>query len=270
MTVEYDGSEFCGFQWQPAVRTVAGTLETTLSRLFCEPVKVTGAGRTDSGVHATGQVVSLTTGAAFAFDRLTLALNALLPADCRVRETAIVGSDFSARFSARARTYVYAILNQAQPSALLARYAWHVSRPLDRSALREAARAFVGEHDFRSFCALPPGRPDGSAGSTTRRIARFNIESRGALLRLEVQADGFLHHMVRTLVGAAAECAMGRRRPEEIAAVLMAAERSAAPFVAPAAGLYLAGVRYEDGYDSFAEPPILAQASPLDGERPFP
>ena len=240
------------------MRTVAGVLEEALSRLFGEPIKVTGAGRTDSGVHATGQVVSLATTASFAFERLTLALNALLPDDCSVREASIVDAGFSARFAARERTYVYAILNRPQPSALLGRYAWHVPQRLDLSALRTAAEQVLGEHDFRAFCGTLPLDSAGGPASTVRTLSRFEIEQRGALLRLELVANGFLHRMVRTLVGTVAEVGRGRRQAGELSEILARGDRATAGPVAPAAGLYLAGVRYADGYDSFAEPPVLA------------
>lgn len=240
------------------MRTVAGVLEAALSRLFNEPIKVTGAGRTDSGVHATGQVVSLTTTASFAFERLPFALNALLPDDCSVRESAITHTAFSARFSARERTYIYAILNRPQPSALLGRYVWHVSQRLDLAAMQAAAEQVLGEHDFRAFCGSPPVDSAGEPSSTIRTLSRFSVEQRGALVRLEVVANGFLHRMVRTLVGTVTECGRGPRAPGEMAQILADGDRTKAGRVAAATGLYLAGVRYDDGYDSFAEPPILA------------
>jgi tRNA pseudouridine38-40 synthase len=253
------------------VRTVGGVLERALSRLFDEPVKVTAAGRTDSGVHATGQVVSVTTRARFAFDRLTVALNAVLPADCSIREAAIVEAGFSARFAALERTYVYAILNRLERDALLARYAWHLSRALDLRAMEAAAAAFIGEHDFRSFCGTLPVGPGGEPSSTVRTISRLSVSASGPMVRVEVAANGFLHRMVRSLVGTLAECGMGKREAGQMEAILAAAERSEAGVAAPASGLYLAGVRYPGGYDSFAEPPVLGgRPGPLDGPRPFP
>ncbi|HEY6325827.1 MAG TPA: tRNA pseudouridine(38-40) synthase TruA [Candidatus Cybelea sp.] len=244
LTVEYDGTEFCGFQWQPALRTVAGTLEAALAKLYAEPIKVTGAGRTDAGVHASGQVVSFAASRPFAPERLGLALNALLPRDCSVRDAAEVDDDFSARFSALERTYVYAVLNRRESSALLARYAYHVTRRLDLAAMRAAGACLVGEHDFRPLIA-------GAAGPLVRSIGRLEIEPRGDLLRIEVAANAFLRHMVRAVVGTLLECGGGRRRPEELAG--QTGRQIGAP-TAPAHGLFLAGVRY-DGYDSFAEPP---------------
>jgi tRNA pseudouridine38-40 synthase len=253
LTLEYDGSAFSGFQWQPETRTVAGVLEDALTSLFGEAVKVTGAGRTDSGVHACGQVVSLETQAGFPFERLLVALRAVLPLDVSVREASVVESGFSARFSAVERTYVYAILNRGEPSALLARYAWHLPRQADPALMREAAAHLIGEHDFRSFATAAAGGP------TVRNLRRLEVELRGDLIRVEVAADGFLHHMVRTIVGTLVESATGRRPPGGLPAILAARDRLAAGSTAPAHGLYLAGVRYADGYDSFAEPPLLGR-----------
>ncbi len=218
---------------------------------------MTGAGRTDTGVHATGQVVSLQTMASFPFERLTVALNALLPADCAVREACVVEDGFSARFSARERTYVYAILNQRERSALLSQYAWHVPCDLHTVKMTDAAQHFVGEHDFAAFCTAGAGR---EAVSTFRTVRRLHVERRGHLVRVEVVANAFLHRMVRTLVGTLVECGRGRTRSDEMPGILASRLGTAAGPVAPAHGLYLTGVRYEDGYNSFAEPPLFAKS----------
>ncbi len=250
MTVEYDGTEFCGFQWQPAVRTVASVLEDALATLFGPPVKVTGAGRTDSGVHASGQVVSFSSERPFPFERLVQALNATLPADLSVRDAALPPRGFSARFSARERTYVYAVFNDARRSALLGRYACHVPVSLDVAAMQAAGACFLGEHDFRSFGTCETGE------SFRRDVRRMAIDPRGPLVRIEIAGNGFLRHMVRTIVGTLLECGRGRRDPGEVPDMLQAADRSVGGPTAPAHGLYLAGVRY-DGYDSFSEPPLF-------------
>lgn len=228
------------------MRSVASVLENAIGRLFGEPIKVAAAGRTDSGVHASGQVVSFSAQRDFPTQRLAVALNATLPPDCSVRDAAEVPSEFSARFSARQRTYVYAILNRPQRSALLARYVYHVARTLDLAAMQSAAAHLVGEHDFRSFCA-------GSSGTTVRTVKRLEIGAQGALLRIEIVGDGFLHHMVRTIVGTLIECGSRRRTPEDVLRVLRSPAGSVAGPTAPAQGLCLAGVRYDD-YDSYEEP----------------
>jgi tRNA pseudouridine38-40 synthase len=251
--VEYDGSSFYGLQYQPARRTVAGELERVLSSLMHHPVKLTAAGRTDAGVHATGQVVSFTTATAFPFDRLAIALNSALASDISVRDVAVVDEPFSARFSAVERAYVYAIFNAREPSALLARYAYHAWRPIDVERFFEGAQHLIGEHDFRSFCGTLP-----QSGPTIRTVNALRIKRLNDLIRVEVRADGFLHRMVRTIVGTLAECGMGRRKPEHIRHILEARDRAAAGLTAPPHGLYLAGVRYKDGYDSFKEPPVTS------------
>ncbi len=250
--VEYDGSRFFGFQFQPAARTVAGELERALSSLLQEPVKISGAGRTDTGVHASGQVISFSTVRSFPFERLAVACNSRLPDDVSVRDVAIVDAPFSARFSARSRTYVYAILRRKDRSALLARRAYHVYGTLDVDAMREGAKHLIGEHDFRSFCGMLP-----EGGVTIRTVRALDIGESGEYLRVQISADGFLHRMVRTIVGTLVECGLERRDPTTIPDVLDAKARAAAGLTAPAHGLYLAGVRYEDGYDSYAEPPVF-------------
>lgn len=251
--VEYDGTNFCGLQYQPAVRTVAGEIERVLSRMLEHDVKVTAAGRTDAGVHATGQVVSFKTPAAFPFDRLAIALNSTLPPDVKVRDAAIVDDDFSARFSARERAYVYAIYNRREPSPLLSRYAYHTWRRMDIDLFLQGAQHLIGEHDFRSFCGMLP-----ESGPTIRTVRMLQARRLGDLIRVEIRADGFLHRMVRTIVGTLTECATGRRDPADIPRVLQARDRAAAGLTAPPQGLYLAGVRYEGGYDSFKEPPVTS------------
>jgi tRNA pseudouridine38-40 synthase len=242
-------------------------LAETLERLLREPVKITGAGRTDSGVHATGQVVSFATSCPFPVERLAVALNALLPRDCSVRDAAAVEGGFSARFSAGERVYVYAVLNDPVRHALTARFAWHVPRPIDVEAMAAAGACLLGEHDFRAF-SVPAAEP------AVRNVRRLSIERLGRLIRVEIAANGFLHHMVRVIVGTLVECGEGRRDLAQPAAVLASGDRSAAGVTAPPQGLYLAGVAYPDGYDSYREPPVFAgrlgPTSALDGARAFP
>jgi tRNA pseudouridine38-40 synthase len=250
--VEYDGTAFFGFQVQAKGRTVAGVIESALGDLFEEPVKVTGAGRTDTGVHASGQVISFSTSRSFPFDRLAVALNAALPFDISVRDAAVVAGGFSARFSARERTYVYAILNARDRRALLSHRAYHVYRhTLDLDAMRAGAAQLIGEHDFRSFCGVLPEN-----GVTVRNVRMLTIEPRGDLVRIAIGADGFVHRMVRTIVGTLVECGLGRRDPASLPEIIAARDRRAAGLTAPPHGLYLAGVRYDD-YDSFREPPAF-------------
>ena len=198
-------------------------------------------------------MISFTTSRAFPFERLALALNSELPADVSIRNVEIVSGGFSARFSACERTYVYALFNRPQRCALLARSATHVYRPLDLNAMCAAAQALLGEHDFRSFCGMLP-----EGGVTIRRVFALELERRGEFIRMQISASGFLHRMVRTIAGTLIECGTGRRDPSTMLAILAARRRSAAGLTAPPQGLYLAGVRYDDGYNSYREPPIFA------------
>jgi len=242
--VEYDGTDFCGFQYQPDVRTVAGELETTLSRLFDEPVKIAAAGRTDAGVHAVGQVVSFESDREFPIGRLALAANSLLPLDVSVREAARLHGGFSARLHALERRYTYVIVNRPQPLAALRRFSHHEHRELDIAALETAARDFVGTHDFVTFCGVLP-----NDGNTIRTVHAVEITYAPPVLRLHFAAKGFLHRMVRVMTGTLLEIAAGRRDAQTIPALLAARDRTLAGPTVPPQGLFLVGVRYAD-FDS--------------------
>lgn len=248
--VEYDGTNFCGLQYQPALRSVAGVLEKALSGLLLEDIKITAAGRTDAGVHASGQVISFKTASTFPIDRLPIAINTVLPSDLSLREAAIVDDRFSARFSARERTYIYLLWHQPLRRALASNYTHHVYGPLDLEPMREGARDLIGEHDFLSFCGALP-----DTGPTIRELRAIAIERKGDIVRVVVRGDGFLHRMVRITVGTLIEMGQGRRDPHSSGAILAARDRRKAGYTAPASGLYLAGVKYDD-FDSFCEPPM--------------
>ncbi|TAM72902.1 tRNA pseudouridine(38-40) synthase TruA [bacterium] len=241
LVVEYDGSGFHGLQFQPALRTVAGVLGEAVATLLRGPVNITAAGRTDAGVHATAQIASFATQSAFPLHKLAPALNALLPHDLAVREAEEMPAGFSARFSAQARHYRYAILNRPQRSALLRTRVHHAWHPIDVEIFNRAARAGLGEHDFRAFCGVLP-----ELGGTVRLLREFEAERRGELVMVRVSGVGFLHRMVRVLVGTLVEMAQGRRDPDSLRAILDARDRRRAGYTAPAAGLYFAGVTYED------------------------
>ncbi|MBC5809426.1 MAG: tRNA pseudouridine(38-40) synthase TruA [Candidatus Eremiobacteraeota bacterium] len=247
IVVEYDGTDFCGFQFQPQDRTVAGELERALSKLFDRPVKVSAAGRTDAGVHATAQVVSFVAHDAFPIERLALALNSELPADLSARDAARVEASFSARNSALERTYAYYVLNREAPSAPLRRWTHFEHRPLDLEPMRRACEPLVGTHDFVTFCGVLPER-----GGTVRTLHAIDLERRGELVRMTFRAAGFLHRMVRILTGTLLEVGSGRRHEADLARMLAARDRRAAGLTAPPQGLFLTDVRYE-GYRSGRE-----------------
>ena len=240
VVVEYDGTDFCGLQYQPAERTVAGELETALSRLFDQPIKITAAGRTDAGVHATGQVISFSAHDAFPVERLPIALNSALPPDVSARDAARADPGFSARLSAIERYYTYVVLNRREPSAPLRRWSHHEYRALDLARMERGAAHLVGTHDFLSFCGVPP-----EFGGTVRTLHALDVERRGELLLLNFRGNGFLHRMVRTIAGTLFDVAAGRREPDDLPAVLAARDRTTAGPTAPPQGLFLTGVRYE-------------------------
>jgi len=179
LVVEYDGTDFSGFQFQPHERTVAGVLEAALARLFEAPIKLSAAGRTDAGVHALGQVVSFAAHERFPIEKLALALNAALPSDLSARDAAVAADGFSAKAAALERTYTYLIFNRREPSAIVRRWATFDYHQLDLGAMRRAGAQLVGRHDFLSFCGVPPERggtltlldPPNAAGARNRRGA---------------------------------------------------------------------------------------------------
>jgi tRNA pseudouridine38-40 synthase len=238
LIVEYDGTEFHGWQLQPDRRTVQGTLEDALLRLLGRPTRVAAAGRTDAGVHAAAQVVCFHSEREIVLRTLRRALNALTPGDLTVCAADIVGDDFDPRRGARSRRYVYRIWNRAEPSPFWRRYAWHIPQPLDRVAMQDAATMLVGEHDFSSFRATGC-----AAAHPVRRVLHSAVERRGALLLYEIEATAFLRHMVRNIVGTLVEVGRAKRSPD-FAALLAARDRTLAAATAPAHGLCLVEIRY--------------------------
>lgn len=241
LTLEYDGTDFAGWQSQKqGERTVQGTLAAALAEIAGQPVRVTGAGRTDAGVHAEGQVAAVTLATRLDVATLARALNAKLPADLAVVAVSPAADGFDPRREARSKLYRYTIWNGVAPSPLRRRRSHHVREPLDGAAMRSAAAALVGRHDFASFQAA------GSAlGSTIRSLTRVAIEgeARGDL-RFELEGDAFLRHMVRNVVGTLLEIGLGRREPGSLPALLAARDRTRAGPTAPAGGLTLVRVDY--------------------------
>jgi tRNA pseudouridine38-40 synthase len=248
--VEYDGTDFCGFQYQPHLRTIAGELEAALGRLFDRPVKVTVAGRTDAGVHASAQVISFVSHAAFPVEKLAIALNTSLPDDLSARDAARVDASFSARNSALARHYRYLVLNRRHPSAVWRRFAYHDYRSLDIERMRAAAAHLVGERDFATFCGVRPDR-----GGTVRTLHAVALEQEGEFVRFRYEGAGFLHRMVRIMTGTLLDVGAGATSPGEMPAMLAAHDRRVAGPTAPARGLCLVNVRYP-GFASSDGAPI--------------
>ncbi|HXH57951.1 tRNA pseudouridine(38-40) synthase TruA [Iamia sp.] len=253
LTVAYDGTAFHGFAPNAGVRTVAGVLVAALTRFLGHPVALTCAGRTDRGVHALGQVVTLDARpdrVATVVDRaaLTRAVNKMCGPEVAVRDPALVADDFDARFSARARRYRYLVWNHPEPDPFTARLAWHVERPLALPVLRLACDPFIGAHDFSTFCRRPKGRD--VEPSLVRRVteARWHDDG-GGHLRFEIEATAFCHQMVRSIVGTMVAVGTGRMTAGDVRPALAARDRSRAGDLAPPHGLTLQTVRY-DGWDS--------------------
>lgn len=245
VTLSYDGTEFSGWQVQPETTTIQGTLASAIGRITGEKVLPQGSGRTDAGVHALAQIVTFVTESSVPTENFQKALNDVLPASIRILQVEQVAADFHARHSAKAKTYRYRMYRGAICPPFLARYVWHYPYPLEESSMVEAAALVVGEHDFTSFAAVDPERGRDDCGSNVRRIFSSAWERMDQELVYAVRGSGFLHHMVRNLVGTFILVGKGTLKPEDITRILSARDRSAAGATAPASGLYLANVEYE-------------------------
>jgi tRNA pseudouridine38-40 synthase len=264
LTLSYDGSRLVGWQRQAEGESVQGVLEDALARFEGGAVTVHGAGRTDAGVHALGQVASVEV--TFAHDVVTLvrALNAHLPEDVRVLSVEDAVPGFHARFSARSKTYRYCIRNGPVASPFERPFVWHVPQPLDLEAMRQAAARLVGRHDFSAFRSLGTDAPDAvrtlhasavvetpgavpwllSTATTTPSASPCSSDG-GPLLTYEVTGDGFLRHMVRAIVGTLVEVGRGWRDPAQMDTLLQSGDRARAGATAPAQGLFLVRVVYD-------------------------
>jgi tRNA pseudouridine38-40 synthase len=245
MVVAYDGSGFHGFAAQPGQRTVAGVLTEAIEKVARVPVELTCAGRTDRGVHAWGQVVSLDLPASVDLEGLQRSLLKLCGPAIVVREVAKAPPDFDARFSATGRTYRYTVLNRRVPDPFLAATAWHVPDPLDVELLALACDPFLGEHDFGAFCRRPKVAAGEEPPSLVRRVRRADWTELGdGVLRFEIEATSFCHQMVRSIVGTIVAAGHSHLRAGDIRAILKAGDRAAAAPIAPPHGLCLWHVSY--------------------------
>ena len=272
LTLSYDGSEFAGWQVQPGRATIQGAVASAVGRLTGENVLPQGSGRTDAGVHALAQVASFATASPIPTENWVKALNDILPASIRVLEVSEAAADFHARKSARAKTYRYRMYRGAIGPPFLARYVWHYPFPLQENNMAEAAGLVVGEHDFTSFAAVDPERLErvennshgenrGTTGDSSggvmnvRTIFSSAWAREGDELIYTVRGNGFLHHMVRNLIGTYLLVGKGTLTPHDFGRILASRNRSAAGPTAPASGLYLVNVEYDQGVESRAPPP---------------
>ena len=240
LTVAYDGTNYHGFQRQrPPVVAVQNVLEAKLQTVFGDSIELAASGRTDAGVHAYGQVVNFFTDGRIPVERVPLAVNSLLPDDIVVLEAAEADFDFSARHSAKSKTYIYRIQRGSFPNPFTRNYAWYVGRPLDIHAMREALAMVLGTHDFTSFRAS-----GGAPMSPVRTMYRAEIGEKGDLLEITIHGNGFLYHMVRNMVGTLVNVGLGRISVAGFREILEARDRKKASPTAPPQGLYLFSVEY--------------------------
>jgi tRNA pseudouridine38-40 synthase len=243
LLIQYDGTNFVGWQRQESGTSIQGVIEDALAKIDGGSVTLHGAGRTDAGVHAAGQVASARLATPLDDETLARALNANLPPTVRVFDLVTVADDFHARFNARSKTYEYRIWNGAAVPPFIRQFAWHVPQPLAVELLQRAADALVGEHDFAAF------QGTGSTVHTTVRTimsARWTEQrsSGGRLLAFEMRGEGFLRHMVRAVAGTLVEIGLGRRAADDMPRVIASRDRSQAGRTAPACGLFLMNVEY--------------------------
>lgn len=243
LTIEYDGTNYSGWQCQnirrPKKKTIQETIERALRKILREKVKLIASGRTDAGVHALAQVANFKTSRNIPALNLQRALNSVLPGDIAVIKVGKARADFHSRFSARAKIYRYTILNQPHPSAFLRNTACFYPYPLDIALMREEAKCLLGRHDFSAFCAS-----GSSAKSAIRRIEKISIKKINRLIIIDIQADGFLYNMARNIVGTLIEIGRGRFKKGALKKILLSRDRSLAGPTAAAGGLCLVKVNY--------------------------
>jgi tRNA pseudouridine38-40 synthase len=245
LILAYDGTDFHGWQRQPSAPSIQACLEEAIHRLTGSSVQVHGSGRTDAGVHASHQVANFHTVSPIPCPNFVKALNDLLPPTVRVKGADDAAPDFHARYDARRKTYRYWILQAPVGSPFLGRFVYHHPYPLDRARMTKAAQYFLGEHDFSSFAAAG-GRDDENAKCMVRVISRSRLlwRPRTSILVYEVAGNGFLHRMVRNMVGTLMEVGKGKIAPSEVPGILAACDRTQAGPTAPAQGLCLVNVEY--------------------------
>jgi tRNA pseudouridine38-40 synthase len=239
--IEYDGRNYCGWQVQDRSqkKSIQETIEKALQKILREKIKIIGSGRTDAGVHAKAQVANFHTRSQMPLARLQEGLNAVLPEDISIARIGFAGADFHSRFSAKAKVYRYTILNRTHRSALLRNYAYFCRYPLNVRLMRKEAKALLGRHNFRAFCASA-----GAGKNQLKTIKRVTVSKSNSLVNIEIEADGYLYNMVRNIVGTLIDIGRGRLPEGTIRNVLRSHDRRQAGPTAAARGLCLAKVKY--------------------------
>lgn len=241
LIIEYDGTNYCGWQTQENGPSIQESIEKALFKLTGEETNVNGSGRTDARVHARGQVANFFTSSTVPGNKFSYALNNLLPRDIVIKDSDEVDADFHARFSAKGKTYSYHMINSKFPSALYRNYAYHINycERLDIGRMKEAAKTFVGTYDFAGFMAAGSIVKD-----TVRTIFEISVESEGEMIHLYYKGSGFLYNMVRIITGTILYAGIGRIEPDEIKDIILSKDRSRAGITVPPGGLYLEEVYY--------------------------
>ncbi len=241
LLIEYDGTNYHGWQIQPQVRTIQEEIGQKIFQMTGEQVTLLGAGRTDAGVHALGQVASFKTNSKLPLETFFRGLNSLLPPDIVIKSVEEVPEDFHPQFNARNKIYQYVILNRKIPSAIHRHFSWHIPFPLDVSALQQAAACLIGKKDFSSFQAA-----DDEPTYPVREVRRAQWCVReGDLLDFFIEADGFLKHMVRNIVGTLVDVGKGKISVADFQKIIEAKDRRLAGMTAPAQGLFLLAIKYD-------------------------
>jgi tRNA pseudouridine38-40 synthase len=239
LTIEYDGAGYVGWQRQPSGPTIQETIETSLRVITGEDIKLLGSGRTDSGVHALGQVANFRTECRLSISEIQKGLNSTLPKDIVITHAEEVDPGFHAQLSASSKTYMYKILNRPYPSALMRNRAWFIPYPLNAGLMNEAANTLLGEHDFRAFA-----QSESTVKSSVRTVFGAGIEARKDILEFRIESDGFLKRMVRLIVGTLVQVGKEKITPEQFYEMLESGEKTKFVHSAPARGLYLKKVHY--------------------------
>ena len=241
LLLEYDGTAYHGWQRQSNTRTIQGTVETVLKTMTERSVTLIGSGRTDAGAHATGQVANFCVETRLTSDIFLKGLNGLLPPDIVIKDCVLVEEIFHARYDARSKVYDYHILNRSIRAALFRQHAWHIRKPLDLESIRTAMLCLKGQHDFSAFEAT--GSSQRHAVRTVIDVSLTGRDSDGYVI-FSIEADGFLRHMVRNIVGTLVDVGLGRISPEDFERIMMSKDRKKAGITAPAHGLFLRHVKY--------------------------
>lgn len=248
LTIQFDGTDFAGYELQPGQRTIRNELAKALRKIYRQPVKFNSSSRTDAGVHAVGLVISYKPPFKIPLNKLPLALNAILPDDIRVQKAEEVGVKFNARYDAKNKTYEYLIFNGEIMPPQARRIAWQVRPALNLAAMKKAAKYLVGKHDFSSFCAAGGDDKDKVREIHSFVISHLSLVISGSekipVISLRVTGNGFLYKMVRNLAGTLVDVGLGRKGPDEVKFVLEAKDRKLAGRTAPAQGLCLVKVKY--------------------------